>query len=122
LDSSRLIVERLAAIEVLVDQAPKTAKLVMLSLGERVSEPREVLEAAGVGLARVDHSGVRISEFDLRDMSEVAFIAWANGGRPSRPRVRFHKRIVQAPDQVKGESRIAWLSKPFTFPSDPMDE
>jgi len=77
LDSSRPIVERLAAIEVLVDQAPETAKLVMLSLGERVSEPREVLEAAGVGLARVDHSGVRISEFDLRDMSEVAFIAWA---------------------------------------------
>ena len=76
LDSSRPIVERLAAIEVLVDQAPETAKLVMLSLGERVSEPREVLEAAGVGLARVEHSGVRISEFDLRDMSEVAFIAW----------------------------------------------
>jgi hypothetical protein len=76
LDSSRPIVERLAAIEVLVDQAPETAKLVMLSLGERVSEPREVLEAAGVGLARVEHSGVTISEFDLRDMSEVAFIAW----------------------------------------------
>ena len=76
LDSSRPIVERLAAIEVLVDQAPETAKLVMLSVGERVSEPREVLEAAGVGLARVEHSGVMISEFDLRDMSEVAFIAW----------------------------------------------
>ncbi len=76
LDSSRPIVERLAAIEVLVDQAPETAKLVMLSLGERASEPREVLEASGVGLARVEHRGVMISEFDLRDMSEVAFIAW----------------------------------------------
>lgn len=76
LDPSRPIVERLAAIEALVDQAPETAKVVMLSLGARVSEPREVLEAAGVGLARVDHSGVRISEFDLRDMSEVSFTAW----------------------------------------------
>ena len=77
LDSTRPIVERLAAIDALVDQSSETAKLVMLGLSERTAEPREILQAAGTGLAKVHHSGVTVSEFDMRDMSEVAYLAWS---------------------------------------------
>jgi hypothetical protein len=76
LDSTQPIVARSAAIDALIDLSSEAAKLVMLELGGRTAEPREILQAAGIGLARVQHSGVRVSEFDLRDMAEVAFLAW----------------------------------------------
>jgi hypothetical protein len=82
LDSTRPLAERLAAIDALVDQASEAAKQTMLRLSERTTEPREILHAAGTGLARMEHSGVRVSNFDMRDMSEVAYLAW-DAWRPS---------------------------------------
>jgi hypothetical protein len=55
LDSTRSIAERLAAVDALITQAPVAAKLVMLSLAEKTGEPREILEAAGIALARIEH-------------------------------------------------------------------
>jgi len=76
LDSTRPPAERLSAIDALVDQPSEAAKQAMLRLSERKTEPREILHAAGTGLARMEHSGVRVSNFDMRDMSEVAYLAW----------------------------------------------
>jgi hypothetical protein len=82
LDSTRPLAERLAAIDALVDRPSEAAKQAMLRLSERTTEPREILHAAGTGLARMEHSGVRVSNFDMRDMSEVAYLAW-DEWRPS---------------------------------------
>lgn len=74
LDSTRPVADRMAAMDALIEQAPEAAKVVMLSVAERTGEPRQILEAAGIGLARIEHnSGVRVSEFDMRDVSEIAF-------------------------------------------------
>jgi hypothetical protein len=49
-------------------------------LGAYIRHP--ILKAAGIGLARIQDGGARISEFDLRDMCEVASNAYAEW-RPS---------------------------------------
>lgn len=82
LDSTRPVAERMAAMDALIEQAPEAAKMVMLSVAERTREPRQILEASGIGLARIQRSGVRVSEFDMRDMSEIAFVAYAEWGPP----------------------------------------
>jgi len=76
LESDLLLERRLAAIEALIEKSAEIAKPVMLAVAERTTEPRLVLEAVGVGLARIEQRGVRVSEFDLRNVSEVTFLAY----------------------------------------------
>jgi len=76
LESDLLLERRLAAIEALIEKSAEIAKPVMLAVAERTTERRLVLEAVGVGLARIEQRGVRVSEFDLRNVSEVAFLAY----------------------------------------------
>jgi hypothetical protein len=76
LESDLLQERRLAAIEALIERSPEIAKPVMLAIAKRTTEPRLVLEAAGVGLARIEQRGVRVSQFDLRNVSEVASLAY----------------------------------------------
>jgi len=49
---------------------------VLLAVAERTAESRPILEAAGVGLAKIERRGVKVSELDMRNMCEVAFLAW----------------------------------------------
>jgi hypothetical protein len=51
--------KRFAAIDTLIERSPDIAKPVLLAVAERTAEPRPILEAAGVGLARMERSGVK---------------------------------------------------------------
>jgi hypothetical protein len=83
LDSDLSAQGRFAAIDTLIERSPDIAKPVLLAVAERTAEPRLILEAAGMGLARIERSGVKVSEFDMRNMCEVAFLAW-DGWRPPK--------------------------------------
>ena len=83
LDISRPIADRLAAIEAFAKEAPDAAKLRSLRLAERIGEPRAIHEAAGVALAKIEHQGVRVSQLDMANISEAAYIAY-DEWRPSQ--------------------------------------
>jgi hypothetical protein len=56
---------------------PEATKRAVLELASRTTEPDEVLRAAGFELARLrDEQGIDISEFDMRDMTRIAFEAF----------------------------------------------
>jgi len=82
LDSDLSDDTRLAAVDTLIEKSPEIARPVLLSVAERTSEPLRILEAAGVSLARIEHGGVRVSQFDMRNMCEVAFLAWSSWSPP----------------------------------------
>ncbi len=76
LDTNRASEDRIAAIQALVERDAASAKPIILELAERIDEPRAVLEAAGKALGEIDHRCTRVSEWDLRDVAEVAFNAF----------------------------------------------
>jgi hypothetical protein len=76
LDSSQGTDVRIAAIAALREFDGIAAKDTILELCERYDEPEELLRAAGRELARLHDDGVKVANFDLRDMAEAAFDAF----------------------------------------------
>lgn len=76
LDSSQRTDARMAAIATLGQLDGVAAKDTILELCERQDEPEELLRAAGRELARLHDDGVKVANFDLRDMAEAAFDAF----------------------------------------------
>lgn len=66
------IEERSSAIAQLVELCTRDAADALLVLGSRQGEDNAVLWAAGVGLARLQASGVDVSEWDVRDLTPTA--------------------------------------------------
>ena len=54
---------------------PALTKTVLLAIASRENETVDLLEYSGQELARIDHEGVRVTQFDLRDMNPVAYEA-----------------------------------------------
>jgi len=58
---------------------PTAAKWAVLEVASRSTEPDEILQAAGVEVARLrDQVGIDISEFDMRDMTRLSFEAFSD--------------------------------------------
>ena len=76
LDGEAKLEERIAAIEGLGRSGSHGAVSPLLELGERQGEPAEILRAAGSALAALVHRGAAISEFDMRDLKEMAYNAF----------------------------------------------
>ena len=55
------------------------AKETLLQLCDRHDEPEELLRSAGRALGRLVEAGTSIFQFDMRDMSDVAFDAFCDG-------------------------------------------
>ena len=78
LDVSEDSETRIGAIAVLGRSASRESAAALLEVGARNTERREILRAAGSALAALAHSGVGVSEFDLRDIQEVAYDAFCD--------------------------------------------
>lgn len=72
LDTSGDEAERTSAIRELAESKTGEAKATLLQLASRPAEPWAVLRAAGVSLAWMLGSGVEVSEWDLRDLTDAA--------------------------------------------------
>ena len=77
LDSSMRPQVRIAAIQRLAAQSVESSIQALLVVANRVDDDPEVLAAAGSGLAQLSESLRRITEFEMRDMSERAYLAFA---------------------------------------------
>ena len=66
-----------AAIQRLAAQSVESSIQALLVVANRVDDDPEVLAAAGSGLAQLSESLRRITEFEMRDMSERAYLAFA---------------------------------------------
>ena len=70
--------DRIRAIATLGQFATTTAAEALLELGGRNDENPEILQAAGTALGALAHLGVRITEFDLRDLERAAYEAYCS--------------------------------------------
>jgi hypothetical protein len=61
---------------------PASAVETLLQVGERTSEHAEILRAAGTELARLSHLSKEVSEFDMRDLTEIAYLAYCDWTPP----------------------------------------
>jgi len=75
LDPSKSTEERIRALQSLWVLDRPLTKTVLLAIASRENETVDLLEYAGQELARIDHEGVRVTQFDLRDMNPVAYEA-----------------------------------------------
>jgi hypothetical protein len=64
---------RIEAIAGLGRSASRDSAAALLEVGARDTEGRDVLRAVGSALATLAHSGVTITEFDMRDLQGVAY-------------------------------------------------
>ena len=71
--------QRIEAVRSLGVLNPSVGKVMLLELGARTAEPEELLTAVGRELARIDHDGIVISEFDVRDLTGAAYEAFCDG-------------------------------------------
>jgi len=62
---------RIEAIAELGRSASRDSATALLEVGARNAESRDVLRAVGSALATLAHSGVAITEFDMRDIQEA---------------------------------------------------
>ncbi len=67
---------RLRALVELAPSDPRLAREICLQIAARESEERGLLEGVGRLLARISHDGELVTEFDVRDMTAVAFDAF----------------------------------------------
>lgn len=84
LDQAQALQPRLRALELLVDQDPVAAVPILLRIGERTDEPVELLATIGAALASLYHRGIRIKEFDMRDLSQATEEGFDNWMPPSK--------------------------------------
>lgn len=85
LDRRRPVRARLDAIDQLVAASPAAARDIILILANRHDEEYEVLRAAGHAINRILDAGVVINQFDMRDMSQVAFEAIGDDSEGTTP-------------------------------------
>lgn len=78
LDVRAQLEKRIAAIANLGNSGSRSAAETLLELGGRSDERLEVLRAAGGALAALAHSGVGITEFDLRDVQGPTYEAFCD--------------------------------------------
>jgi len=71
LDQAEDLDTRLRALALLIEQDPQAAVPVLLRVGERTDEPDPLLIEVGAALAELLWKGIRVTQFDLRDISEV---------------------------------------------------
>jgi|ERR1022692_1657368 hypothetical protein len=85
LDRSKSSEERIGALQSLWVLDPALTKTVLLAIASRENETVDLLEYSGQELARIDHEGVRVTQFDLRDMNPVAYEANFDWMPPEAP-------------------------------------
>jgi len=78
LDAARSPQERREAIGELAKVDPASAVEALLRVGERTTEHAEILRAAGTELARLSHQSNEVSEFDMRNLTEIAYLAYCD--------------------------------------------
>lgn len=76
MDEGVQLKERIGAIEELGRSGSGDALKILLNIGERQSEPGQILRAVGTALAALMHQGVKISEFDMRNLQGVTYDAY----------------------------------------------
>ena len=76
LDSRENPKDRLSAIKHLATSRSVEARDVLIAIGERTTEPPEILKAVGHSLAEIGHNGVALSELDMSNLAEVAYEAF----------------------------------------------
>jgi hypothetical protein len=67
---------RVNAIEELGRSGSSDALATLLKIGERQSESDQVLRAVGSALAVLTHQGVKITEFEMRNLQGVTYDAY----------------------------------------------
>jgi hypothetical protein len=78
LDAGRSPQERCEAMGELAKLDPESAVDALLKVGERATEHAEILRAAGTELARLSHLSKQVSEFDMRNLTEIAYVAYCD--------------------------------------------
>jgi hypothetical protein len=78
LDEGRGVQERREAMEELATADPASAVQALLQIGKRATEQAQIVRAAGTELARLSHLGNEVSEFDLRNLTEIAYQAYCD--------------------------------------------
>ena len=73
LDINAELAIRMGAIEELARSASRESAEALLEIGARDDEEIAILRAAGAALGALAGSGVKISEFDLRDVRKAAY-------------------------------------------------
>ncbi len=69
LDEGASEATRSIAVRKLAELGTRAAAEALIELGEKSGESEALLRAAGTGLARLQASGVSVSEWDLRDLA-----------------------------------------------------